>query len=57
MSIYVPRREALSIVKRDDGWWIDDNHGSFDGPYQTVGDARAVAERISIQDSGEGVVT
>ena len=42
MSKYNPRPDLLRVVKRDDGWWVDDPHGPLDGPYETEGDAYAV---------------
>lgn len=49
MSVYIPRGGTLKAVKHEPGpngsapyWVIHDDHGEYDGPYATLGDAMAV---------------
>jgi len=42
MSLYKPNPIYLRVVAQSDGYWIYDQFGPFEGPYESSADAWAV---------------
>lgn len=41
MSVYMPRGNSLHVVQKGDVWMIHDDHGEYDGPWDSKAKAWA----------------